>query len=196
MKILSTEFLAAAASGQVGYADLVALEFAGTPVYLNSSNWHITFGGHIYKGAAGLGTISPISDQPGQIAGLSLSMSGTNPGTLSLAMDAADTVKGTPCTLRNALFAVAEDGSMVLADAPVLWSGTLDTMSLSLDGTRRTVAATAESKAINLMQSEPWYYSDACQRLIAASDGSFSFLQDQLGKPVVWPNRNWFRNNQ
>jgi len=196
MKIYSPAFLAAAASGQVAIAELLALQFSGSPVYLNSSNWHIPFGGKTYQGAAGLGTISPVADQPGQVVGLSLSMSATSPATLSLAMDGAGTVKGTPCTLRVAVFAVAQDGSLVLADAPLLWAGALDTMSLSLDGTTRTVSVTAESTAIRLMRSIPWLYSDADQRLVNALDGSFSFLADQIGKPIVWPNRNWFRNNQ
>jgi hypothetical protein len=196
MKIYSPAFLAAAASGQVAIAELLALEFPCSPVYLNSSNWHIPFGGKTYQGAAGLGTIRPVADQPGQVVGLSLSMSATSPATLSLAMDGAGTVKGTPCTLRIAVFAVAQDGSLVLADAPLLWAGALDTMSLSLDGTTRTVSVTAESTAIRLMRSIPWLYSDADQRLVNALDGSFSFLADQIGKPIVWPNRNWFRNNQ
>jgi len=196
MKIYSPAFLGAAASGQVAIAELLALEFPGSPVYLNSSNWHIDFGGNTYKGAAGLGSISPIADQPGQVVGLNLSMSGTSSAILALAMDGAGTVKGTPVALRTAVFAVAGDGALVLADAPLLWSGTLDTMSLSLDGTTRTVAATAESKAIRLMRSIPWFYSNADQRLVNANDGSFSYIADQIGKPIVWPNRQWFKNNQ
>lgn len=195
MKIYSAAFLAAAASGQIGMTDLLALEFPGSPVYVNASNWSIDFGGNTYRGAAGLASISPISDQPAQIAGLTFSMSGTSPGLLSLAMDGADTVKGTPVTLRTALFAAAEDGALVLADAPLLWAGTLDTMALSLDGATRTISASAESKAIRLMRSRAWYYSNADQRLVAPNDGAFSFVADQIGKPVIWPNRSWFRSH-
>ena len=197
MKIYSAEVTAAMASSVLGIADQVALEFATTPIYLNSSNWDITFGGKTYKGAAGLGQITPVQDQPGQVSGLSLSMSGTSPGLLSLAMDSAGTVKGTVITLRTAVFGVdADTGAITLLDAPLLWAGKLDTMSLSLDGQTRTVAATAESQAINLMRSNAWYYSSPDQRLVKPDDGSMDYILDQQNQKVVWPSRQWFINQR
>lgn len=196
MKTFPAPVLAAFASGAMGITDLLALEFTGTPVYLNASNWSIPFGGNLYKGAAGLGQISVIDEQPGQVVGLSFSMSGTSSAMLSLAMDGAGTVKGAPATLRTGLFSVAADGSLTLLNAPILWAGKLDTMSISLNGNTRTVSATAEGKGINLMRSVARYYSDADQRLINSSDGAFSFVADQIGKPVVWPSRAWFQHNK
>ena len=197
MKIFSSATAAALSAGALGIADLLALEFSPAPVYLNSSNWDITYAGKTYKGAAGLGQITPVQDQPGQVTGLSLSISGTSPAVLSLAMDAAGTVKGTPVALRTAIFAIdSGDGTITLADAPLLWAGKLDTMALSLDGNTRTVGATAESQAINLMRSNAWYYSSAEQRLVNPTDGSMDSILSQLNQKIIWPSRQWFINHR
>lgn len=43
MRTLSAPVLAALASGSVGLVQLLQLDFAGTPIYLNSSNWNLVW---------------------------------------------------------------------------------------------------------------------------------------------------------
>jgi hypothetical protein len=179
--------LAALESNVVVIVQMVYLGFA-TPISLNLSTWDLTWDGVVYKGAAGLGTISTITDKPGEAQGLTLEMFGDD-AVVALALDEADVVQGTPVTIRTAV--ISADTYRVLA-ADVEWVGTLDTMAISEDGEQSVVRVSAESKAVDLLRGTPMYYSDSDQRSVNPTDGSFKYVVDQIDKPVVWPARGYF----
>ncbi len=189
MKTLSAPTLAALASGSVAIVTLLALEFSGTPIYLNTSTWNLVFGGKTYLGAAGLGTIGVVTDKPGEISGINLELDAGSSTVVALALDDADVVQGTVCTLRTAII---ETVNYTILDAPVEWVGSLDTMGLAEDGTSASISVTAESKAVDLLRGTPWLYTDEDQVLVNATDHSFSFVVDQIDKPIVWPAREYF----
>lgn len=189
MKTFSSPVLAALASGNVAFAQLVHLAFS-TPTVLNSSTWDLTWSSVVYKGAYGLGTISPISDKPGEVQGVTFEMAAADPSIVSLALDGSDVVQGTVATIRTA---IVETSTYTVLDAPIEWLGKLDTMQLSEDASSASVRVSAESAAVDLLRGNPWYYSDSDQRLVNATDGIFSFVQDQIDKPVIWPNRSYFQ---
>ena len=120
----------ALSSNFLGVAQLVYMQFPGFPVALCSANRDLDFGGVTYKGAAGLGSISPIDDSPGEIKGLQFAISGVPIEYLSLALDDAGIVQGTPTTIR---LAIVSDAGVVL-DAPIDWQGSLDTMPIEENG--------------------------------------------------------------
>lgn len=179
--------LAALASNAVVIVQMVHLGFA-TPITLNLSNWDLVWEGVTYLGAAGLGTISTITDKPGEAQGLTLEMFGDD-AVVALALDEADEVQGTPVTILTAI--ISADTYQILA-ADVEWAGTLDTMVISEDGEQSVVRVSAESKAVDLLRGTPMYYSDSDQRSVNATDGSFKYVVDQIDKPVVWPARGYF----
>ena len=181
--------LAALAGPAVSIATLIKLDFAGTPVLLNTSTWNLAFGGDTYLGAYGLGQISAIADKPGDVAGITLELHGADAARISLALDDADIVQGTPVTIRTAIIDTA---TYTILDAPVEWVGKLDTMAIGEDGTSATIAVTAESGAVELLRGNVWVYSDVDQRVVNASDASFAYVQDQIDKPIVWPTREFF----
>lgn len=189
MKTLSAPTLAALAGPKVGIVQLVHMAFSTTPISLNMSTWDLTRLGVTYKGAYGLGTISAIQDKPGEIAGINLELSAGDSGAIALALDDSDMVQGTPITIRTAIIDL--DTYQVL-DAPIDWVGTLDTMSIGEDGTQASIRCTAESKAVDLLRGNPFLYSDSDQRTINASDASFSYVVDQIDKPIIWPTRAFF----
>jgi hypothetical protein len=179
----------ALASPAVGLVQLVRMGFTPTPVVLNSSNWNIAFGGDTYLGAAGLGTISAITDKPGEVQGVVFELAAGASSVISLALDAAGTVQGTPCTIRTA---IVDASTGAVLDAPLEWSGTLDTMTIAEDGDGAVVRVTAESKAVDLLRGTPSFYADQDQILINATDRSFRYVADQIDKPIVWPARSFF----
>ena len=189
MKTLTAPALAALQSGGVGIVQLVYLAFSTTPVALNTSNWGLVWDGITYKGAYGLGTISPIADKPGDIAGLVLELSAGDSGSIALALDDSDIVQGTPITVRTAIVDLA---TYQILDAPIEWTGTLDTMSIGEDGTQAAIRVSAESKAVDLLRGTPMFYNDADQRGIDPTDGSMMYIVDQIDKPIVWPSREYF----
>lgn len=175
-------------TSSVALVQLVELAFS-TPIYLNTSTWDLTYGGNVYKGAYGLGTVSPVTDKPGELQGLQLEMFGSS-ANIALALDGSDEVQGTIVRIRTA---VIDTTNFTVLDAPLDWVGSLDTMSVAEDGGKAVVSVTAESKGVDLLKGTVSMYSDADQRAINAGDGSMSFALDQSEKPVVWPDKAFFR---
>lgn len=189
MRSLSGPVQTALASGSVAIVQLVHMAFAGTPVYLNTSTWDLTYGGNVYKGAYGLGTISPVVDKPGDVQGLTLGLAAGDSARIALALDDSDVVQGTPVTIRTAII---ETTNYTILDAPIEWVGTLDTMTIGEDGQTANIRVSAESNAVDLLRGTPQFYSDADQTLINSSDRSFKYVIDQIDKPIVWPAKAFF----
>jgi hypothetical protein len=189
MRSLASPAVTALAGGAVGIVQLIAFEFASTPIYLNTSNWDLTYGGHVYKGAYGLGTVSAVTDKPGEITGLTLELISGDSASIALALDEADVVQGTPTSIRTA---IVDLNTYTILDAPIEWVGTLDTMSVAEDGTQCSIHVTAESKAVDLLRGTVMMYSDADQKQINATDGFFKYALDQTDKPIVWPQKAYF----
>lgn len=189
MKTYSAAVLAALAAGHVVPVQLVELQFPSGTVALNTSNWHLVWGGVTYLGAYGLGSVSPIKDSPGEIQGISFTLSGGDSSSIALALDASGEVQGTRTIIRTAIF---DTSTMQILEAAVDWSGTLDTMSIEEDANQATISATAESSAVDLLRGNLSTYSDADQQALFPGDLAFQFVVSQVDQPVVWPAREYF----
>lgn len=188
MKSYSAPVLAALASGQIGIVQFLYLGFP-TPIALNSSNRDFDWLGVTYKGAYGLGEISPTDDKPGEVQGLTLSIAGGSSSQISLALDDADLVQGSSVIVRTA---VVDLTTLAVLDAPVEWTGFCDKMGIAEDGETASISVSVESGAVALLRGNPSTYSDADQRAKYPGDRSFEYVISQADKPVVWPSREWF----
>lgn len=165
---------------------LVYLAFA-TPIALNSSNWDFVWSGVTYKGAGALGSVSTLEDSPGEIKGLSFQLSGLDSSYIALALDDAGVVQGTAVTIRTAVL----DNTYAIVDAPIEWTGKLDTMTIEEDGEKCSITVTAESSAVDLLRGTPQTYSDADQQALHAGDLAFQYVISQATTPVFWPSKEW-----
>lgn len=148
MRTLSAATLAALNQETVPLAQLIFLQFPGGGVALNTSNTDLTWAGITYKGAGALGEVNGIEDSPGEIKGLRLTLSGVLSEYLAMALDASNTVQGTPVFTRTAIL----DSNYQIVDAPLDWQGRLDTMSIEENGDTCTIQVTAESTAVDLLR--------------------------------------------
>ncbi len=189
MKTYSAPVLAALAAGDVVVVQLVELQFPSGTVALNTSNWNLVWGGVTYLGAYGLGSVSPIKDSPGEIQGISFTLSGGDSTSIALALDASAEVQGTPAIIRTAIL---DTNSFQILDAPIDWAGTLDTMSIEEDNNQATISATAESAAVDLLRGNLSTYSDADQQALFPGDVAFEYVVSQVDQTVVWPAREYF----
>ena len=189
MKTLSAPVLAALAGGSVALVQFVHMVFPGGVVALNSSNWDLVWSSVTYKGAYGLGSVSAITDKPGEVQGLSLQIMAGDDATIALALDSADRVQGAVVTIRTAL---VETTTYPVLDAPIDWVGKCDTMAISEDGATVVISVSAESGAVDLLRGNPSTYSDADQQALYAGDLAFEFVVNQADKPIVWPSREYF----
>lgn len=188
MRSLDPSAVAALSAKTLGLATLVHMAFP-TAIRLASANVDIQAPSGLYRGAGALGQISQIDDSPGEIKGLNFALSGVPSEYIALALDDAGIVQGTPVTIRTAIF----DGeTYALCDEPIVWTGRLDTMSIEEDGDTCTIAATAESTAVDLLRGNPLTYSDADQKMLYPGDRAFEYLVGQINKPIVWPDKMWF----
>ncbi|WP_399696612.1 hypothetical protein [Xenophilus sp.] len=189
MRTLAPTAVTALGARVLGLATLVHMAFP-TAIRLASANFDIQAPSGLYRGAAGLGSISQIDDSPGEIKGLNFSLSGVPSEYIALALDDAAIVQGTPVTIRTAIL----DGeTYALCDEPIVWQGRLDTMSIEEDGNTCTIAVTAESTAVDLLRGNPLTYSDADQQMLYPGDVAFGFIVSQINKPIVWPDKQWFQ---
>lgn len=186
MRSLSAPTLAALGAPNVAFVQLVLLGFA-IPIGLNSSNWDFVWDGVLYKGAGALGSVITVDDSPGEVKGLIFQISGVDSAYISLALDDAAVVQGTPVTVRTGV--LSDD--YVIVDAPIEWTGALDTMSIEEDGERCTINATAESSAVDLLRGTVQTYSDADQQALHPGDLAFQYVIDQADTPVIWPSKEW-----
>lgn len=189
MKSYSSAVRSALASDQLALVQLILLQFPSGTMALNTSNWNFTWLGVTYLGAYGLGEISEITDSPGEVKGLTLSLAGGDPLRIALALDAADEVQGTAVTIRTALI---EKTNYTILDAPIEWVGKCDTMSISEDGEKADIAVTVESGAVDLLRGNTSTYSDASQKALFPTDRAFEYVVSQVDKPVVWPAKEYF----
>lgn len=175
----------------VAIVQLIHMAFSSGAVALNTSTWSLVYGGVTYVGAAGLGSISAVTDKPGEVQGITLEIFG-DAANIALALDATDIVQGTVCTIRTAIVDISSESAITVLDAPIEWVGTLDTMSIGEDGQQCSIRVTAESRAVDLLRGTPWMYTPEEQKLVNATDACFGFVVDQIDKPVVWPAKAFF----
>jgi hypothetical protein len=186
MRSLTTSAASLIASGRAALAQLVYVETYGSnpPVLLNTSGWDLAWGGNTYLGAAGLGTINTIKDEPGELPGLSFEIAAI-PAALSLALVDAQNMKGKACVIRTALINI---DTCVIEDAQIEWTGRIDTFTI--DGP--TVVVTAEPAALDLTRPTVLRYTNDDQQRLYPGDMGFEFVTDSE-KPIVWPAASWGR---
>lgn len=188
MKSIAAPAAAALNASVLTIVQLVLMQFPGQTIALNSSNRAIDFGGVTYAGAAGLGTISEIVDSPGEIKGLQFEMSGVPVENIALALADETIVQGAPVTIRLAI--LSQSGQVL--DAPIDWTGRMDTMSILEDGATCSISATVESSAVDLLRGNALTTSNADQQFLYPGDRAFEYLLSQANVPIVWPTKQLF----
>jgi hypothetical protein len=189
MRSVSAALVTAFASGTAVLATLVKIEFPGGTIALNSTNWTLSHGGTDYLGAAGLGTITPISDHTGELPGVQLSMINVDSSLIAIALDDVDEVQGSLVTISTAII---DSTTYQIVGVETDWVGYADTMPISEDGATASIGLTAESKGVDLLRGNPLTYSDGDQKSLYPADRAFEYVTSQVDRPVIWPKREWF----
>lgn len=188
MRALDPAVVTALEENEVFLIQLIKLAFSGGTVALNSSNVHIEHDGDTYTGAKWLG-LSAVRDEAGELTGLQMSLGGLDSTLIALALDEAGVVQGTPVTVK---LAILDKTTGAVLDVVTDWVGYADTMTITEEGGSATITATMESKAVDLLRGHPLTYSNADQQALFPGDLAFAYVNDQVDKQVVWPQREFF----
>ena len=171
-----------------GYVETTTQGVYGRYILLNSSNRLISWAGLNFAGANGLGVVSEIEDSHGELKGLNFSMSGAASASVALALDGADEWQGSVVEIYTAVLGTNHE----VLDAMLEWSGFGDTLAIEDGADSCVIGATAESIAVDLLRGSVSTYSEADQQILFAGDRAFEHVTSQVGKPVVWPSKEWF----
>lgn len=189
MKAYSSDILDALADGSLPLVTFVKIDFPSGTVALNTSNYSFDFDGDTYLAANGLGQISAISDGGGDPGGIKLELLQFDSSYISLALDDADEVQGSPIEIRTAIL---DKDTYEIIDATLDWAGYADTMSIGEGGKTASIAVSAENKGVDLLRGNPLLYNEADQQSLYAGDRYFEYVVSQSDKPVIWPSRELF----
>lgn len=150
---------------------LCELAFDSGTIRVHDGAGPLAFGGNTYLGIGTYGSFDIVDENIDNVArGLRLTLSGVESGLVSTVM--TEPYQGRTVTLYLGL--LAEDMTFV-ATPEELWSGRIDTMSISLDQNTATISVACEYR----LRKEPVIarYTDTDQRLAYAGDRFFDLTQ-------------------
>lgn len=187
MRSISGPAASALASGRVALVLLVEMQLTST-LRLASSAVTISWGGFDWLGAGSLGAVEEVADTAGDYKSLRFVLSGVPASNLAIAL--AEPIRDKACILR---LAVLDPDTHAVLDAPVVWTGTLDQMPVTLSGETCTIAVVAEHAGVAYARPKPLRYTDADQQRLYPGDTSLRFVVDQAQHQDVWPASSYFR---
>lgn len=188
MRSLSAPVTTALASATKGLATLIRMDLTST-LRLNTSAWTLTWDSASWLPTAGLGTIGPVEDSPGELKGFSFTLSGIPSANLSIAL--TEPIQGKAVRAYTAIFDTA---TSTILTAELEWSGRLDTMTIEEQGATCTIAVSAEHGGIDLLRPRGLKYSNQDQLRLYPGDTFFEYVIDTADREIVWPAAAWWRS--
>lgn len=177
---------AALAAAHVTSFLLVEMGFDSGTVYLTTSPHDVTWSGHTYQAAQGIGSIEPITETDAEARGLAFTLSAVPQSAIAGAL--TEPVQGRPVLVRLAVV----DGGTLRVD-PNVWSGRFDQMTIEDSAGAAQIRVTAEHAMIAWQQARGTLFSDQDQRQIDASDLFFEYAAKMAEATIVWPNKSFFK---
>lgn len=155
-----------------------------SPSYLNvwSGVGNLAFGGNTYTGIGDLLSISEIIESADiSAAGVNISITGIQSAFLAIAKD--HQYQGRPLTIYLGAFDAS--GSLI-ADPATMFSGFMDTMTISESGESSTITVAVENKLIAFERSKIRRYTAEDQKIDHPTDKGFEFVTAIVEKEIMW----------
>ena len=181
-KVLSAEFEAALASGDLRPALLFEGSFASGTLRLWSGLGEITWNGQTWSGAGhllGLGVIEESTEVAA--SGVTITLSGVDPALVSAAI--ADARQGLPGRIWLGLL---DEAGALIADPVQAFSGRLDVPQISDDASHCTIAISYESRLIDLTTPRNWRYTHESQQALHLGDRGLEYVAAIQDQDVTW----------
>ena len=168
MRTLPGGVQAAADGASVGSISLVEMQTT-VPAYFCTAPFTVNSGGHDYLGLGTLVALEPIRETESvEAVGVRVTLSGVPSSLLAVALGEA--ITGKALKIHAAL--IGADGAIV-GSAFTVFSGRMDTMTISDDGPAATIVVTAESRMAALMSSNVKRMTDADHKQRYTGDDFF-----------------------
>ena len=142
----------------------------------------LSFGGNTYTGTGDLLSISQITETADiQASGINVSLAGVKSSLIVIAKD--HEYQGRPLTV--SLGAFDASGSLI-ADPVIVFSGFMDTMTISESGQYSTISIAVENKLISFERSKVRRYTAEDQKIDHPTDKGFEFVTAIVQKEIIW----------
>jgi len=162
---------------------LVEALFDSAPVRLWSGIGNLVWNGGTYAGAGALlGVGTAMETQEMRATGMDITLSGVPSELLSLAL--AEPYQGREC--RVYLAVLNTNTGALLADPYMIFSGRMDTMTVSENGDTASIGLATESRLIDLERSRERRYEDSDQKMDYPSDNFFEYVQSIQDATITW----------
>ncbi len=154
------------------------LEFNSGTLYLWTGLGDQSIGGQTYTGTGAILQVSEVTETSDMEAvGAKLVLTGLDSSILSLAL--TETYQGRAATI---YFGVVSD----LTEMTEIFSGYMDTMSITETGGTCTIEMTIENKLTELEKVRPIRYTSAYQKNQYPGDLGMDFIEDLQDKRITW----------
>lgn len=177
----TTEFVTASEQPHVTMFLLIQLDFDSGTVRLATLGHDVTYDGHTWTAAQGIGAIEPITETADGAMGLSFTLAAATEASIASAL--TEPVQGRSITLKLAIL----DGTTLRVD-PNVWSGTFDVMTIQ-DGVKPLIKVTAEHDMVRWQTPSGALMSAADQAQVDPADMFFEFAAEMSEKTIVWPSK-------
>tara|TARA_R100001369_G_scaffold46319_1_gene72644 strand:- start:1353 stop:1961 length:609 start_codon:yes stop_codon:yes gene_type:complete len=142
----------------------------------------LAFGGNTYTGTGDLLSISQITETADiQATGINVSLTGIKTSFIAIAKD--QDYQGRALTV--SLGAFDASGSLI-ADPVIVFSGFMDTMTISENGAYSTISISVENKLIAFERSKVRRYTAEDQKIDHPTDKGFEFVTAIVQKDIIW----------
>lgn len=155
-----------------------------TPNELNlwSGVGDLAYDSETYTGVGDLLAISPISETADMTAsGMNVTLTGVKSSLVVIAKD--HEYQGRPLTVLLGAFDASGD---LVADPTVIFSGFMDTMTISESGETSTINIAVENKLIAFERARVRRYTAEDQKIDHPTDKGFEFVTAIVEKEIIW----------
>lgn len=187
MRVLAANALAALNGRTIPIVMLIEMQLDET-VYLSSAGVDFEYDGITWMGAAKVGEVSAVRDSAGERQALTFTLSSV-PYDL-LAISVGQKVRGKRVKIYEAIL---DPDTYAVIDAPLVWSGRLDQMSISEGVNDGSISVTAEHAGTAFARTKPLRYTDGDQERLFPGDKSMQFVVSQANHKDVWPAAAYFK---
>lgn len=188
MRSLSSETAAALASPGVPLCLLIRMDLT-VPVFVSTTGVNVEWEDSVWLGVDQVGTVEQIVDTAGERGPLRFQLSVRNE-VLALAMESADEARGKRCRV---YLAVHHPETYAILSSELIWSGTLDQMTLTWGDKIGQVNVTAEHRGVTFGRAKPTRYTNADQQRLYPGDLALQYITSQANHQDVWPAAEWGR---
>lgn len=184
-RTLTSDMVTQVTANQLAPILLAELQLS-TPVYLWTGYGTLTYNGKGYLGLGDMGKVSQLDETTDLAArGLTMQLSGVPSALISAAL--TENYQGRSCSI---LFGALSTTAGLIASPVIIFSGKMDVMQITDDGTTAQITMTAENRLVDFRRAREIRYTDEEQQTLYSGDLGLQFVTAIQNKAIYWGSTN------